>query len=304
MNFGCDVLDMHQHYYRFRFAKIKYYIIRREGSGAGLFSLVNTALGHIDYAIKHNYIPVIDMKNYYNCYLEDDEIGVVNSWERLFDQPLDIGLDEAYNGRCVILSEGCPISPRPDDDMEFFNNINGRLDYWNSLAHKYIRVRKDILNEIEVERSSLFSSSDKTLGVLARGTDYLSLKPFGHPVQPEPQQILEKVKAVFEEGKYTKIFLATEDKSIQGLFEEAFGDIVVSNKREYVDYVEGQSVTKSSINRDNDRFLRGKEYLTTILILSKCDGIIAGRTSGTVGAFLLSDGYDYSYVYDLGRYGE
>ena len=54
--------------------------------------------------------------------------------------------------------------------------------------------------------------------------------------------------------------------------------------------------------KENDIYTRGLNYLITILILAKCNCIVAGRTSGTVGAALLTDGWEYSYFFDLGYY--
>ena len=46
----------------------------------------------------------------------------------------------------------------------------------------------------------------------------------------------------------------------------------------------------------------GQAYLKAIYDLSRCNGILAGRTSGTVGAKLLSSGFEYEHYYDLGYY--
>ena len=50
-------------------------------SEAGLCSYIQTIVAHIDKAVSNNWIPVVDMKNYYNSYLTNDEVGYVNSWE-------------------------------------------------------------------------------------------------------------------------------------------------------------------------------------------------------------------------------
>lgn len=47
----------------------------------------------------------------------------------------------------------------------------------------------------------------------------------------------------------------------------------------------------------------GLDSLKSIYILSKCNGLIAGRTSGTVGATVLSKGYEFMNIFTLGRYG-
>ena len=38
------------------------------------------------------------------------------------------------------------------------------------------------------------------------------------------------------------------------------------------------------------------------MLLARCDCLVAGSVGGTYGALLMSKGYDYEYVYDLGVY--
>lgn len=296
-------INWKKHYYKFGFGGKTYYIIRRADNKTGLFSLFNTHLGHIYYALQHGYIPVIDMMNYENCYLEKSKMGVENAWEYFFEQPLGVGLEEAYAGKRVLLSDGVPIEPRPDDDMDFFRDKNGKLTKWREFVHKYIHIKDDIMKDINSEYDSLVKKGDKVLGVLVRGTDYTTLKPYQHPIQPEIDTVIRDAKEVMQKYGCNKIFVATEDIVAARKFQEEFGDSYITNKQEYIDYKVGKGVPEYRISRENDYYLRGKEYLTTIVMLSRADCFIGGRTSGTVGMMLLSDGFEYSYVYNLGRYG-
>ena len=45
-----------------------------------------------------------------------------------------------------------------------------------------------------------------------------------------------------------------------------------------------------------------KTYLINIIILIKCIDIITSMTSGTIGAFILSEGFRNKIVYNLGLY--
>ena len=38
------------------------------------------------------------------------------------------------------------------------------------------------------------------LGILARGTDYVAARPKGHPIQPEPCQIIAKAEEILEKS--------------------------------------------------------------------------------------------------------
>ena len=98
------------------------------------------------------------------------------------------------------------------------------------------------------------------------------------------------------------IFLATEDTDILKAFRDEFGERIVTNAREYIDYKQGYICQKHSA-RENDEYLSGKEYLTTIWMLSRSKCLLCGRTSGAVAAVLMADNeYEYSHFYDLGIY--
>ena len=114
--------------------KPTYYIIRRQAEGTGLFARYNMFAGHIRYALSKGWIPVVDMQNYPNTYLAPEKLGKENSWEYFFEQPLRIGLEYAYNGENVILSNGNEVSPRPYEVMSFYENRNNIMTEWRMLV--------------------------------------------------------------------------------------------------------------------------------------------------------------------------
>ena len=155
-----------------------------------------------------------------------------------------------------------------------------------------------------LERLENRYSGRRILGVLARGTDYVKLKPHDHPVQPLPEDIIVKTDEVMRTEKFDAVYLATEDKSILAKFQAAFGDKLLQAECEYIDYDESSEkwITEYSLDRNNDKYLRGLEYLVSILFLSRCRGFIASMTSGSQAVMYLSEGFEYLYVFDLGLY--
>lgn len=284
-----------------RFPDKTFYIIRRSGMKLGLFSYFNTHLARMDYAIQNGMIPVVDMQNFRNSYLEEDEYALVNAWEKYFEQPTEYSLKEAYSARRVMLSHSGAPGEAPNDGMDFFTDVDGNMTYWREQCRKYIRLQPHVKEAFEKEYVRLFNKQDKVLGVLARGTDYVKLKPSQHPVQPSVAELLEKAKETMQVCGCNKLFLATEDKDIADIFAKEFGDKCVTNTQEYVEYKDGY-LSEIKAEKKNDIYNRGLNYLITILILAKCNCIVAGRTSGTVGAALLTDGWEYSYFFDLGYY--
>lgn len=276
---------------------IQFYVIRRHDTHAGLFSFLMTNLGAIDQAVERGYIPVIDMMNYENTLLLPEQVGKHNAWDDYFEQPFQYSLAEAFQSRKVIL--GSIGQPEKFPDFEMLND-ESMIEFWRKSAQKYLHIKPKIQNKINDIYMSFFGNS-KVLGVLCRGTDYLILKPHDHPVQPDPEEIIRKCRKVFDEQNCEYIYLATEDENIWRQFCTAFGERVrgyqskryVMTRKEYL---------SNMLDLSQTPYERNCEYLISIGLLAKCNCLVAGATSGTYGALVLSEGYEYQYIYQLGRY--
>ena len=56
-------------------------------------------------------------------------------------------------------------------------------------------------------------------------------------------------------------------------------------------------------DRKNDRYLRGIEYLTALILLSKTNYLVSGQNGGLDGVLLLKDGdFKEMYIFDKGKY--
>lgn len=194
--------------------KPTYYIIRRRWDTTGLMGRYGIFAGHIRYALTNGWLPVVDMQNYPNPYLAPEKLGKENSWEYYFEQPLRIGLEEAYSGENIILSKATDIKPRPNMGMDFHENKNGILTEWRMLVKfGLLKVKPAIMEEISAVRQKLFAPQDRVLGVLLRGTDYLVRRLRNHPIPPPqlslPQASLSKSCVI---GSATKFSLRRKIK--------------------------------------------------------------------------------------------
>lgn len=278
-----------------------FYVIRRQDCYCGLFSLFLTNLQRIDDAVKAGYIPVVDMQNDFNIYLAEDKIGKENAWEYYFKQPLGYSLQDIGRSRNVIIGSGAVPPMFPYLEIDFLNGKTGELEYWRRLVGKYMRLSDEAVQKVEEEYNRLFTQSDKILGVKCRGTDYTNGKPKNHPIQPTPEQAVAKAEEIFRERCCTKVFLATEDVAFYHKFVDKFGDKLIVNKTKYADY-QGGSVGKEEYEREDGGYQAGMEYLITTMLLARCHCLCAGCASGTVAALLLTEGYEYTYLFDLGKY--
>ena len=279
----------------------KFYVVRRADAKVGLFSLVLTNLGYIKYAMDQDCIPVVDMSNYDKFYSGADAI-TPNMWEYYFEQPCGYSLRDINMSKKVILGKGI-ISfdvPFPDDSIAY---DEGRLVYWKSIAKEHLIVKDEITRVADELKEEMFGK-DRVLGVLARGTDYINAKPLNHPVQPMPEQIMEKIDEVMLERKCHKIYLATEDKNFFKMFKDKYGDKIIAMDVERHETKGNQNINEVRRLQKKSDYAMARDYLINILLLSKCNCLVAGNTSGSIGALLLNEEYEYKYIFNLGVYGK
>ena len=101
------------------------------------------------------------------------------------------------------------------------------------------------------------------------------------------------------------LFLATEDNEIYKLFKAKLGNkLLVKEQRRFNQY-EIESVQYLSQVADvpaYERYLLGKNYLSTLNILSKCNYFVGGITSGTIILYAMNPQFRYDYLYNIGLY--
>ena len=284
----------------------KYYVIAYNGAGGGLFAIYSQILWQIVYALDNGYIPVVDLKHYYNQYFKDNRTYKDNSWEYFFKQPCGVLLDDLNDDCDVIISKDSNVI-NGLDLRNFLNDINKSRETYK----KYfgvIEFQDDIKHYLEEASFKITGGNyDGILGILCRGTDYINNHPYRHPVQPKPETVIQKAKELISRFNYKRIWLATEDLKIYNLFRKEFGDMIIENPYQYRFSDTGNKwLADINIPRENHNYNLAKEYLLSIYILSKCPYIIGGRTAGIVGCWLLSNGFEkqkYVNIWNLGLYG-
>ncbi len=288
-------------------AKPTYYIIRRIADTTGLLTRYRMIMGHVRYALSKGWIPVVDMQNYPNPNLDPEKVEKENAWEYYFEQPLRIGLEQAYNGENVILSDADCVKPYPAHSLKMLEKRSDALTEWRMLVKLgMFRVKPELMQEVTATWQNLFSREDRVLGVILRGTDYVARKIKGRPIPPPVDFAKSIVNEKLKEWQCNKFFLATEDKKIVDSFQATFGYRCVTSDRAYVEYnsVKDKWVSICRIERENDYYLQGKEYLTQILLASMCNSLVATRSSGTTAALFMNENFEHTYIFNLSRYGQ
>lgn len=278
-------------------------IIRDTCKTCGLFAYYIHYLGCIKTYISEGYIPIIDLQSFPNVF-NGFNINSTdkNPWEFFFNQPYGFKIKNVLNYSKNIQYFKC---------KHFYNNYphhhiytnNILIDFWHNIALKYIPIKNEILNEENIIRLKFFKGSINILGILARGTDYLATKPKKHPIPPCSKLMFNDIKEMNNKYNYDWFFLTTEDELIREKFIKEFGKKIkyLKTKQNIIyNYKKKELLSINKNVKKNFNFM--KIYLISIIILSKCIDIISARTSGSIGAFILTNGFRNYKIYYLGEY--
>lgn len=275
-------------YYLLKRLTCRYYIIRRSELGAGFFSNYYWVLGHVVFAEKLGYIPVVDMENYKTLYSEEGPVnGETNAWNYYFENVGKEGLEEAYrSGRYVFGRERAmhKYSGRYSKGNYRFPTEKA-VAFYHPIIEKYIKIKKDILNGFEKEYEEKFAG--KTVGIHIRGTDMKN--NLGHPLPAETESFFKSVKQILAEDIQIKtLFLATDENEVVRVFEKEFGKgyILVINDAFRSDEQEDNRKTgihemKVENARECHKYKMGLEVLKDAWFLSKCDYLVCGHSNIT-----------------------
>lgn len=181
------------------------------------------------------------------------------------------------------------------------------IKMWGRMYQTFIHLNESTRNYVENEYQTIFKGKKRVLGVICRGTDYLRLRPAGHPVQPPVDDVIALCEEKIREDSYDAIYLATEEKKIRDQFCQAFPGMIMENKRQYYDdiyYKENiQYIKDVHFDRENNNYWTGLEYLSSILLLSRCTALIGGNCGGAMAALFFNNGkYQYTHIFNLGLY--
>ena len=280
----------------------KFAIIRDKCKCCGLFAFYKHFLGCLVTFINKGYIPIIDLSSFPNN-INGFKINSINNnpWEYFFNQPYDYSLENVIKKAKNIEYFKCEYSISFPKINSYLNNII--IDFWHNIAIKYIPIKFKIIKKAEITFKRLFKGSKNILGILARGTDYISFKPSKHPIPPKTIIMIKDIKEMEIKNKYDWFFLATEDDLIRLKFIKEFGNkLKYLIKYKYIKY----NYKKKKLLCYNKNISGNYEYieiyLINIIILSKCMDFISARTSGAMGTFILSNGFRNIKIYFLGNY--
>ena len=269
----------------------KYYIINRSVGGAGFFSNYMWVLGHVIFAQKLGYIPVVDMENYKTLYSEDVPVnGELNAWNYYFENVGAITLAEAYKSGRYVMGPDMPLHRYEGKYCVGSYRFPTRkaIAYYGPIIEKNLIIKKELTDSFEEAWAKKVSGKDKVLGIHVRGTDMKN--NLGHPMPADISAYLDKARELLENNpEITKVFLATDECNVIAIFEKALQDTrwtLFMNDVFRVWDTEGKKhvgvhETKVENARPFHKYLMGKEVLNDAYCLSKCDYLICGHSNVT-----------------------
>ena len=248
------------------------------------------------------YIPLVDLQSFPNIYNGFNLKNIKkNPWELFFEQPFGYKLENIikYSKKVEYISiKNCYKFP-----LHNIYNNTAILDFYHTIASKYIPIKYEIIKESNKIMSNLFKGSKNVLGIFTRGTDYINIRPKNHPIPPTVEMVSYDIKKMNDKYNYDYYFLSTEDEIIKAKLINEFGKkMKCLNPKKGIEY----NYTKKQFLYKNKNLYNNinlnKIYVINVFILSKCIDIISARTGGAIILFIFNEGFRNKKVYYLGNY--
>lgn len=257
-------------------------------------------------AEKMGYKCFVDLERFSWQYSVDRVVnGTRNSWEYYFKQPFGTTYEDCLNAQEIIEDGWRNLSTKKARQWQkVFDSYClefNRLPFYEQgkYMRKYGKLNEYVQKYVDNKYDQIFKGKT-ILGVFARGTDYLGIKPHLHAINPTVDELKPVIDDYLEKYDIDKIYCVTEDRKIFNGLKHLYKDKVFCIDDNFVDYEEDSHEHISSIFRD-DPYLRGLSYISRIHLLSMCDYFVGGLAGGSSYALKLAN-YKEKYVFDLGKY--
>ena len=141
------------------------------------------------------------------------------------------------------------------------------------------------------------------MGIVYRGTDYISIQPANHMIQPDIDEFIDICIEKQQEWNCRWLYIATEDADALEKFKKVFeNNLLYTNQIRYKNTGD-RFLAQIHNNRKDDEYWRGYEYLEALLILTQCSYLVAGQNNGVDGSMILKNSeFKDMYIFDKGKY--
>ena len=252
----------------------KIFFVIKRSPGGGFFSNFIFVIKYVNYALKKNYIPIIDMENFPNNYNQKKNLyNIKNIWDLYFDNISKYKLKDVYNSKNVIFSK---------------SKLNVYLNDYNNKELKKtfsanIKINQKILNKsIFFFNKNFKKTKNNPIGIHLRGTDQI-ITP-SHHLPPTIYDIIIFIEKKIKEKPNTKFFLVTEQKKYFNILKRKYGALICA----YPSFRANKISDFNNSLRNNHRNRLGLESLIEGLILSYCNEIVFCNSNIPFFSFFVS----------------
>ena len=289
-----------------------FFVIRRHAYDEGLFSMLNYVMAGLHRAEVFNYVPVVDLKNCYSAILQSEETkGKENAWEYFFKQPAGYSVEDIECSRHIVLSDMNSLGEIPD----YYYGIEGmNLELWSKLYRKYIRYSDYVTEKLEVVEKETPFQNKRVLGITIRrgiewGYSVGAENYMTYPMQLDFAGYIDLIKQKMQEWDCDHVFVSIDDKEGAEILREEFGDrLLIMDRARRVYFKGGKPMDSEEKNRTEDAKYEGMSqkdkieretlYLIETILLSRCNCLIATKTSANVAALMMNGG-NYEHIYEI-----
>lgn len=300
-----------------------FFVIYHNQENVGLYSTIFYFLPYIDYAIRKNYIPIIDLKRAYLSSLQDeDKRGIENAWEYYYEQPIQkYTLEEVYQSRHVIMNEvflnvNCAPLLYKVKEPEWtarFPADEQDLKYWHQIINSYIKLNKKLEERLEAEKEKIFKPGCKVLGIAVRaGLRAGAMRNEeiynNHPKQPSCEELIDIVEKKMKEWECDYFFLSCDDREYLNQMVSYFGDkCCYFNRKRMRFFANGSPVLephKRMIEYEAcSQREKNEEYIIEIYLLAQCNCLYSCKGGGSLFAHFVNGGrYEHIETWYNGVY--
>ena len=263
------------------------YVIRQNGAGRGLFSLVSSVVCHLHLSERYGLVPCVDFSRVPSEYRdpklnEAGNLNRANPWEYYFKPVVEIPVAAERDTRFSMTLASSTGFPDGYPRKMLISHVQELRD----IAVRYIQPSDELASELEEVKAHVLAGH-KVLGVHFRGQEQKTM-PY-HPLSPTLAQMFAAINESIAKHHFTRIFVASEDQDYVDAILNRYPDLALTLPH----FRTRSPVNAYRINpRPMHKYLLGKEILFDAFILASCDGLVSSTSNVT----------EFARAYNNGRY--
>ena len=283
--------------------EISFYYIDLNEPRMGFFALEREILDALFICDEFHLVPYINIsRSMYDGYLN-------NTFDFFYCQPSIYAKENVFTSKRVFKYNKYHSSIVEKEHISVMSTFAGGyeinssfLEKLSCLKKKYLKYSDDVVDYFNSRFNSL-AIDKSTIGVHYRGNGY-KVGFYGHPVALFPEDYFPFIDECLNNG-FKNIFVATDDANALNVFVEKYGNKVCFYQDTFRSSDDVDVFFSKNERKDNGYYL-GLEVICDMLSLSKCGGLICGKSQVTFSSIIekkmSGENFQYLKIIDKGLY--